>query len=62
LLRLRSVKYETYKGEKERWEKRTREQKKHLRFKKDPDKYLAELEEWLIALNVPFKKKTVLTT
>lgn len=47
--RLRSVRYECYKKEKEQWENRLQEQKKHLRFKKNPSKYLAELEaKWLM--------------
>lgn len=46
--RLTQVKYEVYKEERIDWEQRISEQTKHLRFKKDPQKFLAELEsKWL---------------
>jgi hypothetical protein len=48
LSRLTQVEYETYKEEKTAWETRIFEQTKHLRFKKDPEKFLSELENiWL---------------
>lgn len=47
-LRITSVKYETYKNLKQQWYKRTLEHTKHLRFKKDPKKFLSNLEEkWI---------------
>lgn len=47
-LRIMSVNYETFKEVKEQWKKRTLEHTKHLRFKKDPKKFLTNLEErWL---------------
>lgn len=47
-LRITSVKYETYENVKLQWQNRTLEHTKHLRFKKDPKKYLTNLEEkWI---------------
>lgn len=48
LSRLTQVEYETYKEERIAWKTRIFEQTKHLRFKKDPEKFLSELEnKWL---------------
>jgi hypothetical protein len=44
-LRINSVKYETYKNVKQQWKNRTLEHTKHLRFKKDPEIFLTNLEE-----------------
>lgn len=38
-LRISSIQYETYKSVTQQWENRTIEYTKHLRFKKNPDKF-----------------------
>ncbi|HET7629300.1 MAG TPA: hypothetical protein VFK44_13080, partial [Bacillales bacterium] len=48
LSRITAVSYDHYKAEMYRWKDRISEQTKHLRFKRDPERYLKAIEEkWI---------------